>query len=194
MEQLNTNNHTIILGSKSPRRIELMNMMGFPFRVETLDIEESYPKSLSPTQVAIYLSKKKASHYLIKKNEIIICADTIVYSGGTILEKPQSNEEAVKMLKYISNQRHFVVTGVTFKTDRQTISIYERSIVYFKNLTSDEIKYYIQNYNPLDKAGGYGIQDWIGLIGIKKISGSFYNVMGLPTFKVYEYLNKLTQT
>ena len=194
MEQLNTNNHTIILGSKSPRRIELMNMMGFPFRVETLDIEESYPKSLSPIQVAIYLSKKKASHYLIKKNEKIICADTIVYSGGTILEKPQSNEEAFKMLKYISNQRHFVVTGVTFKTDRQTISIYERSIVYFKNLTSDEIKYYIQNYNPLDKAGGYGIQDWIGLIGIKKISGSFYNVMGLPTLKVYEHLNKLTQT
>ena len=193
MEQLNTNNHTIILGSKSPRRIELMNMMGFPFRVETLDIEESYPKSLSPIQVAIYLSKKKASHYLIRKNEIIICADTIVYNGKTILEKPKSNDEAVKMLNYISNKRHFVVTGVTFRTNRQTISIYERSVVYFKNLTSNEIKYYIRNYNPLDKAGGYGIQDWIGLIGIEKISGSFYNVMGLPTLKVYEHLKNLTQ-
>ena len=92
------------------------------------------------------------------------------------------------MLKFISNKRHFVVTGVTFKTEESTISIYDRSIVYFKKLSSKEINYYIQNHNPFDKAGGYGIQDWIGLIGIRKISGSFYNVMGLPTFKIYEHL------
>ena len=115
------------------------------------------------------------------------------WESGIGVEKPKSNEDAFKMLNYMSNKRHFVVTGVTFKTSKHTSSIYERSIVYFKNLTHNEIKYYIRNYNPLDKAGGYGIQDWIGLIGIKKISGSFYNVMGLPTLKVYANLKKLTK-
>ena len=187
MRKLNTNKH-IILGSKSPRRIELMKLMGFSFEVQKLDINEDYPNTLSPIQTAIFLSKKKARNYKIEKNDVLICADTIVYNNKLILEKPKSKEDAINMLKYISNKRHFVVTGVTLKTNKQQLSFYDRSIVYFKKLSIKEIKYYVKNYNTLDKAGAYGIQDWIGLIGIKKISGSFYNVMGLPTIKVYEYL------
>ena len=108
-----------------------------------------------------------------------------------ILGKPKSNNEAEIMLSHLSNQQHFVVTGVTFKLINKSVSIYDKSSVYFKKLSTKEIRYYVENFNPLDKAGGYGIQDWIGLIAIKKISGSFYNVMGLPTHKVYEQLIKL---
>lgn len=190
MEILNTKK-TITLGSKSPRRTELMKLMGFPFKVKKLDVNEDYPKSLSPSKVAIYLSEKKANNYSVKKNEILICADTIVYNNNMILGKPKSNNEAEIMLSHLSNQQHFVVTGVTFKLINKSVSIYDKSSVYFKKLSTKEIRYYVENFNPLDKAGGYGIQDWIGLIAIKKISGSFYNVMGLPTHKVYEQLIKL---
>jgi septum formation protein len=190
MVKLNTKK-TIILGSKSPRRIELLKLMGFQFKLKKLDIDESYPQSLSPIQVALFLSKKKANHYLIKNNEILICADTIVYRDKTVFGKPSSNEDAQNMLQKLSNKQHIVVTGVTLKTNKQTVSFYDKSSVYFKKLSIKEIQYYIKNYNPLDKAGGYGIQDWIGLIGIKNISGSFYNVMGLPTHKLYHHLTKL---
>ena len=189
MAQLNTNIN-IILGSKSPRRIELLNLMGLKFQVRQLNIDEIYPKSLSPIQTALFLSKKKAHSYNIEKNELLICADTIVYIKNLILGKPKSKNEAKHMLQTLSNKRHCVVTGVTIKTLRKELSFYERSIVYFKKLDTQEIKFYIQNYNPLDKAGGYGVQDWLGLVGVKKISGSFYNIMGLPTLKVYENLRK----
>tara|TARA_B100000530_G_scaffold18087_1_gene12102 strand:+ start:165 stop:743 length:579 start_codon:yes stop_codon:yes gene_type:complete len=190
MDKLNTNIR-IILGSKSPRRIELLKLMGLNIKVRQLDVDETYPQSLSPIQTALFLSKKKAKSYKIYDNEVLICADTIVYIKNLILEKPKTKNEALRMLKNISNKRHFVVTGVTIKTTTKAISFYERSVVYFKKLSKQEMEFYINNYNPLDKAGGYGIQDWIGLIGISKISGSFYNVMGLPTFQVYEQLNKL---
>ena len=190
MKKLNTKKK-IILGSKSPRRIELMKLMGFDFNVQKMDIIEDAPASLSPIQTAIFLSKKKANSYLIKKNNILVCADTIVYDKKLMLGKPKCHKTAKKMLEIISNQRHFVVTGVTLKTITTEISFYDRSIVYFKKLTNQEIDFYINNFNPLDKAGAYGIQDWIGLIGIHKITGSFYNVMGLPTLKVYEKLMKL---
>ena len=190
MEKLNTNIR-VILGSKSPRRIELLKLMGLNIKVRQLDVDETYPQSLSPIQIALFLSKKKAKSYKIYDNEVLICADTIVYIKNLILEKPKTKNEALRMLKKISNKRHFVVTGVTIKTTTKEISFYERSVVYFKKLSKQEMEFYVNNYNPLDKAGGYGIQDWIGLIGISKISGSFYNVMGLPTFQVYEQLNKL---
>jgi len=192
MVKSNTKNN-IILGSKSPRRIELLKLMGFQFETRKLDVDEKYPKNLSPIQIAIFLSQKKAQAHKIKTKNILICADTIVYTKNQVLEKPKSKKEAIKMLKYISNKRHFVVTGVTIKTTTTTISFYERSIVYFKKLSKNEIEFYIENYKPFDKAGSYGIQEWIGLIGIKKISGSFYNIMGLPTMKVYEKLLDLTQ-
>ena len=183
----------IILGSKSPRRIELLKLMGFHFETRKLDVDEKYPKNLSPIQIAVFLSRKKAEAHQIETNNILICADTIVYNQRNVLGKPKSKEEAIKMLTYISNKRHFVVTGVTIKTTTKTISFYERSIVYFKKLRRKEIEFYIEKYMPFDKAGSYGIQEWIGLIGIKKISGSFYNIMGLPTLKVYEKLTQLTK-
>ena len=191
MEKLNTE-YNIILGSKSPRRIELLKLMGFNFEIRQLDVDESYPTALTPINTAIYLSKKKANSYLIKKNEILICADTIVYINNMILGKPTTKKEAFKMLTTISNNRHFVVTGVTLKTIKKEISFYDRSTVYVNKLSKAEINYYINNYNPLDKAGGYGIQEWLGLIAIGKISGSFYNVMGLPTEKVYHRLLELS--
>ena len=190
MEKLNTKKK-IILGSKSPRRVDLLKLIGVKFKVEKLDISEDYPNSLSPIQTALFLSKKKATAFKIKKDDILICADTIVYTNKLVLGKPHTKEDAINMLKEISNKRHFVVTGVTMKTIKKEISFYERTIVYFKKLSEKEIEFYVNNYNPLDKAGGYGIQDWIGLIGINKISGSFYNVMGLPTLKVYEKLTEL---
>ena len=190
MAKLNTDKK-IILGSKSPRRIELLKLMGLNFKVRQLNIDETYPKSLSPINTALFLSRKKANAYVISNQDILICADTIVYIKNLILEKPKDKIEAQKMLEKLSNRRHFVVTGVTIKTSNNEISFYERSLVVFKKISQKEIQFYIQNYNPLDKAGGYGIQDWIGLIGIKKISGSYYNVMGLPTSKLYEELNKL---
>ena len=191
MVKLNTKKN-IILGSKSPRRIELLKLMNLTFQVQKIDVDESYPKSLSPIQTALFLSKKKAKAYIIQNNDILICADTIVYANKLILGKPKSKKNAKEMLKQISNNRHFVVTGVTIKTTEKEISFYEKSIVYFKQLSDKEIEFYINNYMPFDKAGGYGIQDWIGIIGIHKIIGSFYNVMGLPTSKVYEKIMKLT--
>ena len=192
MVKLNTKKH-IILGSQSPRRKELLKLMGFNFKTQKLNIREDYPKSLSPIQVALFLSKKKANAHKIKPNTILICADTIVYQKKQVFGKPKSKDEAIKMLKKMSNKRHCVVTGVTIKTTKKEISFYDKSIVYFKKLSTKEIKFYVKNHNPLDKAGSYGIQDWIGLIGVKKISGSFYNVMGLPTLQVYKQLIEFTK-
>jgi len=138
-----------------------------------------------------FFSKKKANAYKINPDELLICADTIVYRNLDVFGKPQSKQEAIKMLQTISHKKHYVVTGVTLKTKIEEISFYDRSIVHFKKLSKSEILFYVHNYNTLDKAGGYGIQDWIGLIGVKKISGSFYNVMGLPTVKIYENILKL---
>ena len=191
MEKLNINHKKIILGSQSPRRKELLSAMGLNFKVKKLNVEESFPNSLSPIQVALFLAKKKANAYKIKHNELLICADTIVYKKSDILGKPRSKKEAIKMLTKISNKQHYVVTGVNLKTEEEEVVFYEKSIVEFKKLSKSEILFYVNNYNPLDKAGGYGIQDWIGLIGVKKISGSFYNVMGLPTLKIYENILKL---
>lgn len=191
MEKFNINNKQIILGSQSPRRKELLNAMGLKFKVKKLNVEESYPKSLSPIQTALFLSRKKSKAYKVNHNELLICADTIVYQKNNIFEKPKSKTEAIQMLTEISNKQHYVVTGVTLKTKEEELSFYERSIVKFKKLSKSEILFYVNNYNPLDKAGGYGIQDWIGLIGVEKISGSFYNVMGLPTLKIYENILKL---
>ena len=191
MEKFNINNKQIILGSQSPRRKELLNAMGLKFKVKKLNVEESYPQSLSPIQTALFLSRKKSKAYNVSHNELLICADTIVYQKNNIFEKPKSKKEAVQMLTEISNKQHYVVTGVTLKTKEEELSFYERSIVKFKKLSKSEILFYVNNYNPLDKAGGYGIQDWIGLIGVEKISGSFYNVMGLPTLKIYENILKL---
>ena len=190
MEKLNTN-FNIILGSQSPRRKELLKLMGLDFKVKKINVNENFSQNLSATKAAVYLSKKKANAYTIKKNDLLICADTIVYSDKKILGKPSTKKQAATMLQALSNKKHFVVTGVTIKMINKEVSFYERSTVYFNKLSRQEITFYIENYNALDKAGGYGIQDWIGIIGIKKISGCYYNVMGLPTSLVYNQIIKM---
>ena len=187
----NLKSNNIILGSKSPRRIELLQLMGIDFTIQKLDIKEDYPKSMSPIKTALFLSKKKSQAYTISNNDILICADTIVCSENKILGKPKSKKEAILMLKKLSNKQHKVVTAITIKTTQKEISFHETTIVHFKKLSMKEIVFYVNNFKPLDKAGGYGIQEWIGLIGIKKISGSFYNVMGLPTRKLYKNLKQI---
>ena len=191
MEKLNTNIN-IILGSQSPRRKELLKLMGLDFKVKKINVNENFSQNLSATKAAVFLSKKKANAYTIKKNDLLICADTIVYSDKKILGKPSTKKQAVTMLQALSDKKHFVVTGVTIKMINKEVSFYERSTVYFNKLSRQEITFYIENYNALDKAGGYGIQDWIGIIGIKKISGCYYNVMGLPTSLVYNQIIKMT--
>ena len=190
MEKLNTNIN-IILGSQSPRRKELLKLMGLDFKVKKINVNENFSQNLSATKAAVFLSKKKANAYSIKKNDLLICADTIVYSDKKILGKPSTKKQAATMLKALSNKKHFVVTGVTIKMINKEVSFYEISTVYFNKLSRQEINFYIENYNALDKAGGYGIQDWIGIIGIKKISGCYYNVMGLPTSLVYNQIIKM---
>ena len=167
MEKLNTNIN-IILGSQSPRRKELLKLMGLDFKVKKINVNENFSQNLSATKAAVFLSKKKANAYSIKKNDLLICADTIVYSDKKILGKPSTKKQAAIMLQALSNKKHFVVTGVTIKMINKEVSFYERSTVYFNKLSRQEINFYIENYNALDKAGGYGIQDWIGIIGIKK--------------------------
>ena len=190
MEKLNTNIN-IILGSQSPRRKELLKLMGLDFKVKKINVNENFSQNLSANKAAVFLSKKKANAYSIKKNDLLICADTIVYSDKKILGKPSTKKQAATMLKALSNKKHFVVTGVTIKMINKEVSFYEISTVYFNKLSRQEINFYIENYNALDKAGGYGIQDWIGIIGIKKISGCYYNVMGLPTSLVYNQIIKM---
>ena len=191
MEKLNTKIN-IILGSQSPRRKELLKLMGLDFKVKKINVNENFSQNLSATKAAVFLSKKKANAYTIKKNDLLICADTIVYSDKKILGKPSTKKQAATMLQALSDKKHFVVTGVTIKMINKEVSFYERSSVYFNKLSRQEITFYIENYNALDKAGGYGIQDWIGIIGIKKISGCYYNVMGLPTSLVYNQIIKMT--
>ena len=191
MEKLNTKIN-IILGSQSPRRKELLKLMGLDFKVKKINVNENFSQNLSATKAAVFLSKKKANAYTIKKNDLLICADTIVYSDKKILGKPSTKKQAATMLQALSDKKHFVVTGVTIKMINKEVSFYERSTVYFNKLSRQEITFYIENYNALDKAGGYGIQDWIGIIGIKKISGCYYNVMGLPTSLVYNQIIKMT--
>jgi len=189
MDILNTK-YNIILGSKSPRRKELLELIGLKFQVKDNNVIETYSNKLKPYQIAEYLSKKKAAAYIIDKKDLIICADTIVYNEN-ILAKPKNKDDAFNMLSSLSNKEHTVITGVTIKTIDTQITFHESSVVNFYSLNEKEILYYINNFNSLDKAGAYGIQEWIGAIGIRNIKGSFYNVMGMPTSKLYQLLKTL---
>lgn len=163
-----------------------MNEAGFDFEVKTVDIEENYPESLHPMDVAQYLAEKKAKQFpFLKDNEVLITADTTVIIGNTILGKPFDKDEAYQMLTSLSGKMHYVITGVCLKSKHRVIAFDDKTEVYFRTLSSNEIEYYIENFDPFDKAGGYGIQDWIGMIGITKIDGSYFNVMGLPIHKLY---------
>ncbi len=183
--------YNILLGSRSPRRKELLEKLDLSFKIIDLKSDESYPHILPPSEIPEYLALKKSLVYKdLKKDELLITADTIVSLKGVILGKPKNKTKAIDMLKTLSGKKHEVITGVCLRTKKDILSFSDISEVYFKKLADKEIKYYVEKYKPFDKAGGYGIQEWIGLAGVKKIKGSFYNIMGLPTAKLVDYLKE----
>ncbi|GAA0894077.1 Maf-like protein [Fulvivirga kasyanovii] len=182
-------NRPLILASNSPRRQELLRNAGFEFKVKTKEVDESYPEDTPPEEVAKYLAAKKGDAYGNDlKDEVVITADTIVKLNDQILGKPENYEDARRMLESLSSKEHEVITGVCIKSRDKQIVFDDTTQVYFKKLSEEEIDYYITNYRPYDKAGAYGIQEWIGMVGIEKIEGSFFTVVGLPVNKVYEAL------
>lgn len=185
--------YRIILASASPRRKELLSKLDIDFTVKTLyDVDESFPASLPVVQVPQYISRKKADAYRqeMQENDMVITADTVVAVGRRILGKPKSAEEARVMLKLLSDRYHRVVTGVTIMTAKRTETFATVSRVRFTRLNGEEIDYYISKYKPFDKAGAYGIQEWIGMVGITELNGSYFNVMGLPVQRLYAKLKE----
>lgn len=189
----NLEKYDVILASNSPRRKELLAQLDVPFRVQVLkDIDESYPADLPMASVPLYLSQKKAEGHksLIKSNEMIITADTIVLLGDEVMGKPADEAEAMAMLSRLSGKTHKVITGVTIVTAERSRSFETVTDVTFNSLSTEEIDYYVKHYRPLDKAGAYGIQEWIGAVAVSNITGSFYNVIGLPVQRLYEELKR----
>jgi septum formation protein len=183
----------IILASKSPRRQELIKGLELDFEIVLYEVEEHFDERDSPEEISRKLAIKKANHYphsLLEK-EVLLTADTIVWINGEVLNKPANEEEAFQMLRKICGNTHQVFTGVCLKTSEQEISFSEMTQVTCKNLSDDEIWHYIKNYQPFDKAGSYGIQDWFGYTAVEKIEGCFYNVMGLPVSRVNEALKEI---
>jgi septum formation protein len=183
--------YKIILASNSPRRKELLAGIDVPFEVRVIDgIDESYPDTLSTKDIAEYISKKKAAAYreTMALDELVITADTIVVLGSQVMGKPHDANEACYMLRQLSGQTHQVITGVTLTTKDRQMSFSVETDVTFKTLSDEEIDYYVTHYRPFDKAGAYGIQEWIGHIGVTGMSGSYFNVMGLPVQRIYEAL------
>jgi len=184
-------NQKIILASSSPRRQYLMKEAGFEFTVEKPDVEENFPAELPVELVAKYLAEKKAEYFRMNmKNEIIVTADTVVILKGSIMNKPADRNEAIAMLNALSGNTHHVMTGVCILSKEKEISFDDTTEVTFQPLTSNEIEFYVDQYKPYDKAGAYGAQDWIGMVAIKKITGSYFNVMGLPIHLVYQHLHQ----
>ena len=186
--------YRLILASASPRRRELLAACDIDFTLaEKFECDERYPADLEADKVAEYLSQLKSNAYPhpLVEGDILLTADTVVIAGSEILGKPKDKADAERMLKRLSGATHKVVTGVTLRTTAQSISFSAESLVTFRTLTEEEICYYIERYRPLDKAGAYGIQEWIGYVAIERIEGSFYNVMGLPVQRLYVELQRL---
>lgn len=183
--------YPIILASNSPRRKLLLEELGVTFSIRTKMVEESYPANLPSREVARFLAKKKAENYndWSTKN-IVICADTTVVLGESVLEKPVDEKEAISMIRQLNNQSHEVITGVGINGPEGLEVFDDVTEVFFSKLSDSEIQHYVTKYKPFDKAGAYGIQEWIGLIGIHKIIGSYFNVVGLPIQKVYQHIKK----
>jgi septum formation protein len=188
----NLNNYNIILASQSPRRHELLQGLNIPFDVEVIDVEESYPSQLVGVDIPMYLAEKKADAYADKmqENTLLITADTIVWHEGTVFGKPTDKEDATRMLKALSGKTHQVITGVCISTLMKRKIFHVISEVRFARLNPDEIEYYLLNFQPYDKAGAYGVQEWIGYIGVEYIEGSYFNVMGLPVQRLYTELKR----
>lgn len=185
--------YRIILGSNSPRRRELLAGLDLSFDVHVIPgLEENYPDSLQPQEIPVFLSKQKAEAYLstLEDQVLLITADTIVWNETEIIGKPKDREDAIRMLRSLSGHEHQVVTGVCLTTTKKQETFSVVSSVRFASLTDEEIIYYVDKYKPFDKAGAYGIQEWIGYVGVESISGSFYNVMGLPVQRLYQELKR----
>ena len=179
----------LTLASSSPRRQYLMKEAGFNFTIEKPDVDESFPPDLPVDQVAKYLAEKKAEYFrLTMQDEVVVTADTVVILQNKILNKPADRIEAIDMLSSLSGRTHNVMTGVCILSKEKEISFDDTTQVTFVSLTQEEIKFYVDQYKPYDKAGAYGAQDWIGMVAIEKIVGSYFNVMGLPIHKVYQHL------
>ncbi|MBO6185616.1 MAG: septum formation protein Maf [Chryseobacterium sp.] len=182
----------ILLASQSPRRKELLSNLGFDFEVVKIDCEEILPENIKIEDAAAYLSELKANAFRnLQKDEVLLTADTVVANENQFLGKPKDEMEAKEMLQSLSGKIHQVYTGITIKTLDKTITETDVADVEFDEISDEEIDFYIKNYKPFDKAGSYGIQEWLGMAKIKKITGSFYTIMGLPTHLVYKILKEL---
>ncbi len=189
-------NYHIILASNSPRRQELLKGLELNFEVKVIPgLDESYPETLKGEEIPLFLAKKKSSAYsaYLRENTMIITADTIVWLENQVLEKPKDKDDAIRMLQLMSGKTHQVFTGVCIKTKEKEVLFCAVSDVRFAQLTNDEIEFYVEKYKPYDKAGSYGVQEWIGYVGVEYISGSFYNIMGLPVQRLYTELKKLSE-
>ncbi|SNR35907.1 Maf family nucleotide pyrophosphatase [Lutibacter flavus] len=186
-------NNQIILASGSPRRQELFKELGIDFSINVKEIDEIYPSTLVEEEITNYLAKLKAKAFEneLQEKDIVITSDTIVWHDNRPLEKPKNKGQAIEMLQELSGTSHKVITSVCIKTTKSQNVFFDVTTVFFKKLTFDEILFYVENYRPFDKAGGYGIQEWIGFIGVTRLEGSYFNVMGLPVHKLYEELMKL---
>lgn len=184
--------YNLILASSSPRRQQLLRDLGLHFTIKLIDVEEVYPKYLHGNEISGYLAELKANAFEDELNDedILITADTIVRFSGKILGKPKNETDAKNMLKKLSGNQHEVITSLCIKTSKTTKIINDTTIVYFEKLSDEEIDYYINNFKPFDKAGSYGIQEWIGYIGVKKIEGNYSTVMGFPVHKFYKEMMK----
>lgn len=182
--------YNIILASKSPRRQQLLHDLGIEFTVQTIDVDEVFPNDMPWSEVAEYLAKLKASAFTsqLSDRDLLITSDTVVCIEGEILGKPKDRDDAIAMLNKLSATQHEVITGVCLTTKMVEHAFSSRTNVYFKKLSSEEIEHYVDTFKPFDKAGSYGIQEWIGYIGIEKIEGSYFNVMGLPVHELYQLL------
>lgn len=190
----NLKKYKVILASKSPRRKELLAGLGVDYEVRTLpDVDESYPETLQGADIPLYIAKEKADAYvaMMQPGELMITADTIVWLDGKVLGKPRDREDALQMLRTMSGRTHEVFTGVCITTTDWQRSFTAQTEVRFATLSEEEIAYYVDNFQPMDKAGAYGVQEWIGFIGVENISGSYYNIMGLPVQKLYRELLKV---
>lgn len=190
----NLKKYKVILASNSPRRKELLTGLGIDYEVRTLpDVDESYPETLKGADIPLYIAKEKADAYLgmMQPGELIITADTIVWLDDKVLGKPRDRREALQMLREMSGRTHEVFTGVCITTTEWQRSFAAQTEVRFSPLSEEEITYYVDKFKPMDKAGAYGVQEWIGFIGVENISGSYYNIMGLPVQKLYRELKDL---
>lgn len=190
----NLKKYKVILASNSPRRKELLAGLGVDYEVRTLpDVDESYPEILQGADIPLYIAKEKADAYvaMMQPGELMITADTIVWLDGKVLGKPRDREDALQMLRTMSGRTHEVFTGVCITTTDWQRSFTAQTEVRFATLSEEEIAYYVDNFQPMDKAGAYGVQEWIGFIGVENISGSYYNIMGLPVQRIYNELKRL---